>query len=199
MVRLFCLFVNLVALSKLVFATWYFVMHCTGTPPVHHRQYIDTCAQPSDKLLPHTSQVSSKSIVIVTPSILHENKVTHELMIAIGEKRDIWKMIEGIKENGEQPNTTLQQLFGQEKKAARRAVDEAKREMEEELYKTLDEDCGKTLILKMAQERDEDSKDVKTGSVIKYKNGKLVTDRKYVLKAWKEYIKELLNQRENSE
>ena len=42
-------------------------------------------------------------------------------------------MIGVIKENGEQPNTTLQQLYGQ-KKAARRAVDKANREMEEELY-----------------------------------------------------------------
>ena len=44
---------------------------------------------------------------------------------------------EGIKEIGEQPNTTLQQLYGQ-KKAVRRAVDKAKREMEEELTH---EDC----------------------------------------------------------
>ena len=58
---------------------------------------------------------------------------------------------------------------------------------------------GLKLIYKMARERDEDSKDVKTGSVIKDKNGKLVTDRKDVLKVWEEYFKELLNQRENSE
>ena len=48
---------------------------------------------------------------------------------ATGEKREIWKMIEVIKENGEQPNTPLQHLYGQKKKAARRAVDKAKREM----------------------------------------------------------------------
>ena len=42
-------------------------------------------------------------------------------------------MIEGIKENGEQSNTTLQQLYGQKKKAARRAVEKAKREMEEKV------------------------------------------------------------------
>ena len=30
--------------------------------------------------------------------------------------------------------------------------------MEEELYRQLHEDCGKKLIYKMAQERDEDSK-----------------------------------------
>ena len=43
-------------------------------------------------------------------------------------------MIEVIKKNGEQPNATLLQLYGQ-KKAARRAVDKdkAKMEMEEEL------------------------------------------------------------------
>ena len=54
--------------------------------------------------------------------------------------------------------------------------------MEKELYRKLDKDCGKKLIYKMAQERDEDSKDVNTGSVIKDKNGKLVTDRKDVFK-----------------
>ena len=53
-------------------------------------------------------------------------------------------------ENGEQSNTPLQHLYGEKKKAARRAVDKAKREMEEELYKQLDKDCGKKLIYKMA-------------------------------------------------
>ena len=107
-------------------------------------------------------------------------------------------MIEVIKENWEQPNTTLQQLYGQKKKAWR-ALDKAKREMEEELYRKLYEDCGKKLVYKMAQERDEDSQDVKTGSVIKDKSGKLVTDRKDVLQVWEYYFKELLNQKENSE
>ena len=69
-------------------------------------------------------------------------------------------MTERIKENGEQPNTTLQHLYGQ-KKAARRAVDKAKKEMEEELHRQVDEDCGKKLIYKMTQERDEDSKGCK--------------------------------------
>ena len=45
-----------------------------------------------------------------------------------------------IKDNGEQPNTTLQQLFGQKKKSARRAVDKIKREMEEELHRKLGKD-----------------------------------------------------------
>ncbi|KAI0235525.1 SID1 transmembrane family member 2 [Lamellibrachia satsuma] len=107
-------------------------------------------------------------------------------------------MIEVIKENWEQTNTTVQQLYRQKKKAWR-ALDKAKREMEEELYRKLYEDCRKKLVYKMAQERDEDSQDVKTGSVIKDKSGKLVTDRKDVLQVWEYYFKELLNQKENSE
>ena len=57
-----------------------------------------------------------------------------------------------IKENGEQPYVTLQHLYVQKKKAARRAVDKAKREMK--LYRKLDEDCGNKLIYKMAREKD---------------------------------------------
>ena len=62
------------------------------------------------------------------------------------KEREIWKMIDGNKENGEQPSTTIQHLFGQKKKVDRRAVDKAKKEMEEELYRKLDEDFGKKLI-----------------------------------------------------
>ena len=78
-----------------------------------------------------------------------------------------------------------------------RSEEETRREMEEELYRKLDEGCGKKLIYKMARKRDEDSKGYKNW--ITDKNGKLVTDRKDVLKVWEEYFKELLNQRENSE
>ena len=97
-------------------------------------------------------RTSGKEIIIIKK----ENQTwwTEEVVKAVGEKGEIWKMTEGIKENGEQPNTTLQHLYGQKTKAARRA----KREMEEELYRQLDEDYGKKLINKMAHERDEDSK-----------------------------------------
>ena len=43
------------------------------------------------------------------------------------------------------------------------------------------------------------ARDVKTGSVIKDKNGKLVTDKKDALQVLEEYFKVLLNHRENSE
>ena len=48
-----------------------------------------------------------------------------------GGKREAWKMIECIKDRGEQPPTSLKHLYGQKKKAARRAVDRARRSMEE--------------------------------------------------------------------
>ena len=48
-------------------------------------------------------------------------------------------MIEGIRDRGEQPSTGLRHQYGQKKKAARRAVDRARRSrsMEEELYRSL--------------------------------------------------------------
>ena len=50
-----------------------------------------------------------------------------------GEKREAWKIIEGIRDRGQQPSTGLKHLYGQNKKAARSAVDRARRSMEEEL------------------------------------------------------------------
>ena len=49
----------------------------------------------------------------------------------MGEKREAWKMILGIRDRGEQPPTGLIHLYGQKKKATRRAVDRARLSMEE--------------------------------------------------------------------
>ena len=51
-------------------------------------------------------------------------------------------ILECIKDRGEQPPTSLKHMYGQKKKAARRAVDRARRSMEEELYRKLDEYGG---------------------------------------------------------
>ncbi len=48
-----------------------------------------------------------------------------------GGDREAWKMIEGIRDTGEQPPTGLRHLYRQTKKAARRAVDRARMSMEE--------------------------------------------------------------------
>ena len=88
--------------------------------------------------------------------------------------------------------------YGQKKRAAKRAVDKARRDMETDVYSKLDEDGGKKMIYKMARDRDENSKDVKGGTVMKDRNGKLVTEQEAVLKVWESYFKELLNQERNN-
>ena len=102
-------------------------------------------------------------------------------------------MIEGIRDTGEQPSTGPRHLYGQKKKAAKRAVERARRSMEEELYRKLDEDGGKKIIFKMARDRTEDGRDVKRGAVIKDNNGRLITESKEVLRIWASNFKELLN------
>ena len=55
-------------------------------------------------------------------------------------------------------------------------MDRARRSMEEELYRKLEEDGGKKMIFKMARDRTEDGRDVKRGAVIKDNNGRLITE-----------------------
>ena len=61
-------------------------------------------------------------------------------------------------------------------------MDRARRSMEEELYRKLDEDGGKKMISKMARDRTEDGRDVKRGAVIKDSNGRLITESQEVLR-----------------
>ena len=83
------------------------------------------------------------------------------------------------------------------KKTAKKAVDKARNDMEADLYTKLDEDAGKKMIYKMARHRNENSKDVKGGTFIKDRNGKLVTNREEVLKVWEGHYSELLNHKGN--
>ena len=94
------------------------------------------------------------------------------------EKREALKMIECIKDRGEQPSTSLKHMYGQKKKAARKAADRARRSMEEELYRKLDEYGGNKMILKMSRDSTEDGKGAKRGAVIKDNNGGLTPESK---------------------
>ena len=117
---------------------------------------------------------------------------------AVGEKREAWKMFEGSRDRGEQPPTGLRHIYGQKKKAARRAVDRARKSMEEEQYRKRDEDGGKKMTFKMARDRTEDGRDVKSGAVIKDNCGRLITESKEVLRIWATYYRELLNRKRSS-
>ena len=152
------------------------------------RQYNDAFVGVAEELGGRTSGKGG------TPRSRNQGWWTEEVAKAVGEKREAWKMIECIRDRGEQPSTGLKHLYGQKKKAARRAVDRARRSMEEELYWKLDEDGGKKMIFKMARDRTEDGRDVKRGAVINDNNGRLITERE-VLRIWAENFKELLNEK----
>ena len=117
-----------------------------------------------------------------TPRSRNQGWWTEEVAKAVGEKREAWNMIEGIRDRGEQPSTGLKQLYGQKKKAARRAVARARGSMEEELYRKRDEDGGKTMVFKMARDRTHDGRDVERGAVIKDNKGVIITESKAVLR-----------------
>ena len=72
-------------------------------------------------------------------------------------------------------------------------MDRTRRIVEDELYRQLDEDCGKKIIFKMALDRTEDGRDVTRGAVIKDNYGRRITESKEVLRIWTIYYKELFN------
>ena len=123
---------------------------------------------------------------------------TSEVADAVYEKKEAWKEIEKTKERGNEPDARMIHTYGQKKRAAKRTVDKARRDMEADVYSKLDEDGGKKMIYKMALDRDENSKDVKGVTAMKDRNGKLVTEQEAMLKVWESYFKELLNQERNN-
>ena len=48
------------------------------------------------------------------------------------------------------------------------------------------------MIFKLAKQKEEDSRDMKGGSILKDSEGKLVSERKKVLTIWKKYFSGLL-------
>ena len=117
---------------------------------------------------------------------------TSEVAEAVCEKKESWKEIEKTKERGNQLDARMIHTY--RRREAKRAVDKARRDIEADVYSKLDEDGGKKMIYKMARDRDKNSKDVKGGTVMKDRNGKLVTEQEAALKVWESYFKELLNQ-----
>ena len=107
---------------------------------------------------------------------------------AVGEKREALKVIEDIRDRaGNDPPAW--HLYGQKKKAARKAMDRARRSMEEELYRKLDGDGAKKMIFKMARDGIEDGRDMNRGAVNKDNYGRLITESKEVLRIWAAYYK----------
>ena len=119
---------------------------------------------------------------------------TEDVARAIKEKKETWKAVEEIRKEGGQPSQQLKHQYGQKKNAAKKAVAMARRKLEDNLYNQLEQDQGQRLVYKLAKDRDEDAKDIRGGAVMKDNNGSLVTESKEVLKLWRSYFSELLNQ-----
>ena len=67
---------------------------------------------------------------------------TSEVAEAVCGKKEAWKEIEKTEKRGNQPDPRMMHTHGQKKKAAKRAVDKARRDTETGVYSKLD-DGGK--------------------------------------------------------
>ena len=79
-------------------------------------------------------------------------------------KKEALKEIEKTKERGNQPDATQEK---QEKKAAKRPIDNVRKDMAADVFNKRDKDGGNKMIYKMARDEDDKSKDVKDGTLIK--------------------------------
>ena len=102
-----------------------------GTVEGDWRKYKDAFDRVAEELCGRTSGKGGTSVSG------NQGLWTEEVTKAVGDKREAWKRIECVRDIGEQPPTGLGHLCGQKKKAARIAVDRARRSMEEELYRKL--------------------------------------------------------------
>ena len=112
-----------------------------------------------------------------------------EVKQAIQEKKEALKCVE---EASDEEKTRLKQKFREKKNAANKAAAKARDEKQLEWYKRMEEDGGH-FIVKLARDRDRDSKYTIRTSAMKRSDGILVTGVKQVVSVWEEYFKKLLN------
>ena len=77
-------------------------------------------------------------------------------------------------------------------------MDIARRSTDEELYRKLDEDGSKQMIFKMARDRTEDGREMKSSAVIYDNNGRLITESKDLLRIWAPNFKRAAVRRRSS-
>ena len=147
-----------------------------------------------DEFVGNAEELCRRSTVMARRKSKNQEWWATEVASAIRERKEPWEVIENMKVNGNQPDGGMLYLYGQKKKAAKKAADKDRNDMEADLYTKLDEDAGRK---KMARQWNEYSKDVKGGTFIKDRNGKIVTNREEVLTVWQGHYSELLNHEGN--
>ena len=81
---------------------------------------------------------------------------------AVGERREAWKVIEGIRDRGEQPSTgTICTARRRRRRQPGGQRTEHGGVWRKNCTESLDDDVGQKMIFKMARDRTEDGKDVK--------------------------------------
>ncbi|KAK3513535.1 hypothetical protein QTP70_016470, partial [Hemibagrus guttatus] len=81
----------------------------------------------------------------------------------------------------------------------KREVSKAKHKAYDELYTRLDTREGEKDLYRLARQRDRDGKDVQQVSVIKDRDGRVLTSEESVQRRWKEYFEELMNEENERE
>ncbi|KAK3513643.1 hypothetical protein QTP70_028820 [Hemibagrus guttatus] len=81
----------------------------------------------------------------------------------------------------------------------KREVSKAKKKAYDELYIRLDTREGEKDLYSLARQRDRDGKDVQQVSVIKDRDGRVLTSEDSVQRRWKEYFEELMNEENERE
>ena len=97
----------------------------------------------------------------------------------VGEKGKASDMIECIKKQRGPTNHQLKSPVWPEEEGSQEGVDIAWRSTDEELYRKLDEDGSKQMIFKMARDRTEDGREMKSGAVI-YDNNNIGRNGSYL-------------------
>ncbi|KAJ8375265.1 hypothetical protein SKAU_G00058450 [Synaphobranchus kaupii] len=91
------------------------------------------------------------------------------------------------------------QVYTEKRREAKREVAKAKERAFSELYKRLDTKEGEKELFRLARQRDQAGKDVQQVRVIKDRDGKVLTSEDSVMRRWKEYFEELMNEENERE
>ncbi|KAK3537270.1 hypothetical protein QTP70_007006 [Hemibagrus guttatus] len=91
------------------------------------------------------------------------------------------------------------QEYKELQRRVKREVSKAKQKAYDELYTRLDTREGEKDLYRLARQRDRDGKDVQKVSVIKDRDGRVLTSEESVQRRWKEYFEELMNEENERE
>ncbi|KAK3516441.1 hypothetical protein QTP70_013289 [Hemibagrus guttatus] len=91
------------------------------------------------------------------------------------------------------------QEYKELQRRVKREVSKAKQKACDELYTRLDTREGEKDLYRLARQRDRDGKDVQQVSIIKDRDGRVLTSEESVQRRWKEYFEELMNEENERE